>query len=99
MPPLTHTLDRTLAAISDSARRKILALLKEKGCCSIGKAAGLCACDVEERMKLSQPTISHHMRVLVNAGLVEGEKVGRWMWYRRNEAALKKLLSALKDEL
>lgn len=99
MPTATHTLDRILAAVSDSARRKILALLKEKGCCSIGKAAGLCACDVEERMKLSQPTISHHMRVLVEAGLVEGEKVGRWMWYRRNEAALKKMLVALKEEL
>src|ERR1051326_3308669 len=99
MPAATHSLDRALAAIGDSARRKILALLKEKGCCSIGKAAGLCACDVEERMKLSQPTISHHMRVLMEAGLVEGEKIGRWMWYRRNEPALKKLLLALKEEL
>jgi ArsR family transcriptional regulator len=50
-------------------------------------------------MKLSQPTISHHMRVLMEAGLVEGEKIGRWMWYRRNEPALKKLLLALKEEL
>lgn len=99
MATVTHPLDRGLAAIGDSARRKILALLKEKGCCSIGKTAGLCACDVEERMKLSQPTISHHMRVLTEAGLVEGEKIGRWMWYRRNEPALKKLFNALKDEL
>jgi ArsR family transcriptional regulator len=97
--PETKSLDRALAAITDPARRKILALLKEKGCCSIGKTAGLCACDVEERMQLSQPTISHHMRVLAEAGLVEAEKVGRWMWYRRNEGGLKKLLTALKADL
>jgi len=56
-----------LNAVSDPARRRILQLLKQRGCCSIGKSTGLCACDVESRMKLSQPTISHHMRVLTGA--------------------------------
>src|ERR1051326_8860728 len=89
MSPKAADLDKALSAINDPARRRILSLLKEKGCCSIGKQAGLCACDVEGRMKLSQPTISHHMRVLTEAGLVEAQKIGRWMWYRRNEPALK----------
>jgi ArsR family transcriptional regulator len=88
-----------LAAIADPARRKILALLKQKGCCSIGKSNGMCACDVEGRMQLTQPTISHHMRVLTAAGLVEAEKLGRWRWYRRNEDAIRELLGALRESL
>jgi len=88
-----------LNAVSDPTRRRILQLLKQRGCCSIGKSTGLCACDVESRMKLSQPTISHHMRVLTGAGLVAAEKHGQWMWYRRKEPFIRSLLSRLKDEL
>ena len=88
-----------LQAIADPARRRILAALKQRGCCSIGKASGMCACDVEGQMNLSQPTISHHMRVLTAAGLVEQEKIGQWRWYRRNEAAIRELLQELKEGL
>jgi ArsR family transcriptional regulator len=88
-----------LAAIADPVRRRILALLKEPGCCSLGKKTGMCACDVEERMKLTQPTISHHMRLLTRAGLVEAEKIGRWRWYRRNENAIRELLGTLRESL
>jgi ArsR family transcriptional regulator len=59
----------------------------------------MCACDVEDKVKLSQPTISHHMAVLRDAGLIEAEKIGQWMWYRRDEAAIRQLARALKDEL
>ncbi len=88
-----------LDAVSDPARRKILKLLKQKGCCSIGKPSGMCACDIEARIDLSQPTISHHMAILRKAGLVEAEKVGPWMWYRRNEAAFRELAEALAEGL
>jgi ArsR family transcriptional regulator, arsenate/arsenite/antimonite-responsive transcriptional repressor len=88
-----------LQAIADPARRRVLALLKERGCCSLGKSSGMCACDVEQRMKLSQPTISHHMRILTQAGLVEAKKLGRWRWYRRNESAIRELLGALRESL
>lgn len=88
-----------LRAISDPTRRRILHLLKEKGCCSIGKSSGMCACDIEERTKLTQPTISHHMRVLGRAGLVQAEKHGHWMWYRRHEPAIRQLLSTLREGL
>jgi len=81
----------SLKAVADPARLKILHLLKEKGQCSIGKAVGMCACDVQDHVKLSQPTISHHMAILRKAGLVTAEKHGLWMWYRRNEKALKEL--------
>jgi ArsR family transcriptional regulator, arsenate/arsenite/antimonite-responsive transcriptional repressor len=84
-----------LKAIADPARLKILRLLKEKGQCSIGKGVGMCACDVQDHVRLSQPTISHHMGILRKAGLVAAEKHGLWMWYRRNEESIKGLGKAL----
>ena len=84
-----------LKAVADPARLKILRLLKEKGRCSIGKAVGMCACDVQDHVKLSQPTISHHMAILRKAGLVLAEKHGLWMWYRRDEESIKRLGKAL----
>jgi ArsR family transcriptional regulator len=86
-------------AVSDPARLKILRLLKQKGQCSIGKGVGMCACDVQDHIELSQPTISHHMSILRKAGLVIGEKHGLWMWYRRNEEVLKELGKAASSDL
>ena len=92
-------LTNALRALADPTRRRILALLKQRGCCSIGKDVGLCACDIEAQIKLSQPTISHHMAVLKEAGLVESEKIGQWMWYRRNQRALSELARALAQDI
>jgi DNA-binding transcriptional ArsR family regulator len=92
-------IDRVLRAVADRTRRRILLALKAKGACSIGKEVGLCACDIEQRVRLSQPTISHHMTILKKAGLVEAKKQGQWMWYRRNETALRELARNLRDEL
>ena len=92
-------LSELLHAISDPARRRILKVLKQKGCCSIGRPTGMCACDIEQKVELSQPTISHHMGILRKAGLVMGEKVGPWMWYQRNEKALQELAEALEEGL
>ena len=88
---------RALKAVADPTRLHILRLLKQRGHCSIGKREGLCASDIEEQIKLSQPTISHHMAILKKAGLVHAEKQGLWMWYRRNEKALKDLSQSLSD--
>jgi ArsR family transcriptional regulator len=88
-----------LKAVADPARLKILRLLKEKGQCSIGKAVGMCACDVQDQIRLSQPTISHHMAILRRAGLVVAEKHGLWIWYRRNEESIKGLGKALNTNL
>ncbi|HMC30890.1 MAG TPA: metalloregulator ArsR/SmtB family transcription factor [Candidatus Angelobacter sp.] len=91
MPFTDKQLITALKAVADPARLRILRLLKEKGRCSIGKGVGMCACDVQDHVKLSQPTISHHMAILGQAGLVVAEKHGLWMWYRRNEKSLKEL--------
>ena len=72
MSPHDQVLSRHLHAIADPTRRKILQALKARNACSLGKETGLCACDIEERIHLSQPTISHHMAILEKAGLVAG---------------------------
>ncbi|MCL4151977.1 UNVERIFIED_CONTAM: hypothetical protein GTU68_053846 [Idotea baltica] len=52
-------------------------------------AAGeLCACDLVEPLGKSQPTVSHHLKVLFEAGLVEREKRGTWVWYSPSTQAL-----------
>ena len=92
-------LNRVLHAVADPTRRRILQALKERGACSIGKDVGLCAADIEVRVHLSQPTISHHMSILTKAGLVEAKKLGQWMWYRRDETALREFASKLRGSL
>ncbi len=64
----------------------------KKSCCDLISSTerGLCAC-VEEAVGLCQAAVSHHMGVLVRAGLVDAEKRGRWMFYRRSEATLARL--------
>ena len=92
-------LDRLLRAIADPRRRRILLLLREQGGSSSGQPNGLCAADIEQHVGLAQPTISHHMRVLEKAGLIEVKKQGHWRWYRRNEKRLAELIRALKLQL
>lgn len=100
------SLDRALHAIADPTRRRILQALKEgeaeakqRGLRETTNGPCLCAGDIEERVRLSQPTISHHMAILMNAGLVDATKKGQWRWYRRNEKAIRLLLKALRVKL
>jgi ArsR family transcriptional regulator len=97
----THdqSFNRLLHAIADPTRRKILQALKAKNACSLGKDTGLCACDIEERIHLSQPTISHHMTILQNAGLVAAQKEGHWRWYQRNERAIRQFAKTIRQTL
>jgi ArsR family transcriptional regulator len=68
-------------ALSDPARLQILEFIQDplQECCS--RDDGVCACDVETFLEVSQPTVSHHMKILVQAGLVTAEKRGRWVYY------------------
>jgi ArsR family transcriptional regulator len=79
-------------ALGDPTRLKILELLKSKGrsCCELisRDEKGLCACDIEQAVGLSQAAVSHHMGLLRRAGLVNAEKRGRWIYYSRNEAVI-----------
>jgi ArsR family transcriptional regulator len=55
----------------------------------------VCSCELEEPLQRSQPTISHHTKVLAEAGLIVGEKRGKWMWWR----AEPERIASLRDVL
>jgi ArsR family transcriptional regulator, arsenate/arsenite/antimonite-responsive transcriptional repressor len=63
-----------LKALADETRLRMLDLL-------LRHAQALCVCEITEQFDLSQPTISHHLRLLREAGLIRGEKHGTWMYY------------------
>jgi ArsR family transcriptional regulator len=94
-----EALSQLLHAIADPTRRKILQALKAKNANSLGKDTGLCARDIEERVHVSQPTISHHMSILEKAGLVETQKQAQWRWYRRDEKAIREFAKSLRETL
>ncbi len=98
---LNGQIEKQLKALADPTRRQMIELLKRRGCCSCDEVSaaspGLCVCDLEGGLKLSQPTISHHIQVLREAGLVETQKIGRWLYCRRNEEALDRLAGWLKQ--
>lgn len=71
-------------AIADPKRVKILDLL------SCGE---LCACDILEHFDFTQPTLSHHIKVLSEAGLVVSEKAGTWHHYTINEEVAQKYIN------
>jgi ArsR family transcriptional regulator len=97
--------ERVLAfkALSDPNRLQILELLKARGasCCSLvgSNEEGLCACDLEQALGVSQSVVSHHMDALCRAGLVLREKRGRWIYYSRNEPALARLAQTVAKEI
>ncbi|MGC2484987.1 MAG: metalloregulator ArsR/SmtB family transcription factor [Acidimicrobiales bacterium] len=61
------------SALSDPVRLRMLSL--------IATEIEVCSCALQGPLRKSQPTISHHTRILAEAGLIEGEKRGRWMWW------------------
>ena len=84
---MLHAMDRVdilFKALGDPLRLRILEFLRrpDTECCSLEDK--VCACDLEGLLGLSQPTVSHHMKLLVQAGLVVAEKSGRWVYYRIN---------------
>src|SRR6478609_9590241 len=78
--PLTELeadeLARGFSALADPVRLRLLSL--------IAGAEEVCSCDLEAPLDRSQPTISHHTKVLAEAGLITGEKRGRWVWWSVN---------------
>ena len=64
------------AALGDPARLRLLSLI------ATAPAGEVCVCDLVEPIGKSQPTVSHHLRILGDAGLVTNERRGRWAWYR-----------------
>jgi len=60
---------------------------------------GVCGVLIAEKLGVSQPTLSEHMRLLVQAGLVTPKRIKQWTFYRRDEAAIAALKTALSSDL
>jgi ArsR family transcriptional regulator len=78
---------RVLAALADPVRLRLLSI--------VASSSEVCSCELEAPLGRSQPTVSHHTRVLEEAGLISGERRGRWTWWRVNPdtlAAVRKVL-------
>ena len=97
-PPLTaRRLDEAAAvelagvlkALADPVRLQLVSIV------ATAAEGEVCACDLVEPSGRSQPTVSHHMKVLVDAGLVAREKRGLWVWYRLVPERLDALRSVL----
>ena len=82
-------LARLFKALGDPARVRLLSLI------AATDAGEACICDLTAPLGLSQPTVSHHMRQLVDAGLVTREQRGRWAFYSVVDGALEALSTAL----
>ena len=75
------------AALSDPVRLRLLSI--------IASSNEVCSCDLEAPLERSQPTVSHHTKALAEAGLIVGEKRGKWMWWR----VVPERVAALRDAL
>jgi ArsR family transcriptional regulator len=78
----------SFAALSDPVRLRLLSFITSVD-------GEVCACDLVEPSGRSQPTVSHHMKILVDAELVTREKRGLWVWYRAAPARLDALRAVL----
>jgi ArsR family transcriptional regulator len=56
---------------------------------------GVCGLLIARKLRISQPTLSEHMRILVEAGLVRGKRIKQWTFYQRNEERLREVRSKL----
>ena len=75
------------AALSDPVRLRLLSIVASEG--------EVCSCNLEDPLGKSQPTISHHTRVLADAGLIVGERRGRWTWWRAVPEEIRRLQASL----
>lgn len=71
-----------LKALADPVRLRLMSLVASH------EGGEACVCDLNDAFELSQPTISHHLKVLHEAGLLERDKRGVWVYYRASSAAL-----------
>ncbi len=81
---------RTFKALGDPTRVRLLSLI------AASRDGEACICDLTEPVGLSQPTVSHHMKLLVDAGLATREQRGRWAYFRVVTEALDRAASALR---
>ena len=82
-------LSRLLKAVADPARLQMLAWIRSQENCES------CVCDITEAVGLSQATVSHHLKVLSEAGILQSSKRGYWTWYAVVPSRLSELSAVL----
>ena len=85
-PRPTRSFAALFKALGDATRLEMIGLL--------AAAEGeLCVCEIESHFELSQPTVSHHLRILRKAGLVRSERRGTWVYYRIDDGEMARVRS------
>lgn len=84
-----EVLARALKAIADPARLRLVSIVAASG------NGEVCVCDLTEPVGLSQPTVSHHLKVLVDAGILRRDKRGTWAYFSLVPGALDSLAGIL----
>lgn len=89
--PVSHAVDtaRVFKALADANRLRLLSLVKAS------ESGERCVCDLTEPLGLGQPTVSHHLKILVDAGLLHREKRGTWAFYSLAPGALERAAGLL----
>lgn len=82
---------RLLKAIADPNRLRLLSIVKH------GPSDGTCVCDLTEPLQLGQPTVSHHLKILVDSGLLAREKRGTWAYYTLVPGSLDKAAELISE--
>ncbi|MGA3146801.1 MAG: metalloregulator ArsR/SmtB family transcription factor [Acidimicrobiales bacterium] len=77
------------SALADPVRLRVLSIL------AAAPDGEVCVCDFVEPLGKSQPTVSHHLKILSEAGLVRGERRGKWVWYSLNRPRLSELQATI----
>lgn len=85
--PEAEELAAVVGALADPVRLRILSFLAAKG--------ETCSCELAGPLGKSQPTVSHHTGILAAAGLITGDRRGRWIWWRIDEERLAAIRGAL----
>ncbi len=79
------------SALSDPVRLRVLSIL------AASSEGEVCVCEFVEPLGKSQPTISHHLKILSEAGLVHGDRRGKWVWYSLNRDRVAQLRAAIDN--
>jgi len=88
-PAQAATLALGFTALSDPVRLQVLSIL------AASATGEVCVCDLVDPVGKSQPTVSHHLKILSQAGLVHGQRRGKWVWYSLDRQRLAVLRAAI----
>lgn len=87
--PQAEQLASLLKAIADPTRIQLISYI------NASNNAEACVCNLTEPLALTQPTVSHHLKVLTDAGLIDREKRGTWVWYSVNKKRWQQIANLL----